>query len=267
MKFSLLVWHKLRLLGRLPGSYQLFYFLANLIYRNGSLVRVRMGPAAGFLWRHYHGYQPWMALGLYEPDTAELIYRSLSPGQVFYDIGGNAGYFTLIAAKAVGRNGRVIAFDPMPKHAATIHEQITINRLQDICCVRQCALAHIEGERPFLIPRRSANAHLAEVEAPHVLGGEVGETITVPLMTLDRVVSQEPWPNFIKMDIEGSEVKALQGAESLLSSPQAPVFLITAHSDALDQQVRSILQRHGYQFGAFRPMIHALPHHRQGERH
>ena len=46
-----------------------------------------------------------MALGLYEPEVARFIDEKLGPGDVFYDVGENAGYFTLVAARAVGLNG------------------------------------------------------------------------------------------------------------------------------------------------------------------
>jgi FkbM family methyltransferase len=40
--------------------------------------------------------------------------RRLLPGGVFVDIGANVGYYTLLAARRVGREGRVIAFEPNP---------------------------------------------------------------------------------------------------------------------------------------------------------
>lgn len=252
------VWHKLRLANRLPGAYSLFYLVADLIYRDGDIVTLRRGLAAGYCWRHYHGYQPWMAFGLYEPDVAQLIHRSLHSGDVFYDIGANAGYFTLIAAKAVGPVGKVIAFDPVPKNTSTIQEQIDINVLQDVCCVEPLAICDADGTAAFLIPRRNVNAHLADVEAPHVVDAG-GDLIKVRCTTLDSYVSDNPWPTFIKMDIEGAEAKALTGATQLLASPQAPVFLITAHSEALAEQVRAILRQAGYEFSDFQHMIHAIP--------
>ncbi len=46
-----------------------------------------------------------MAMGLYEPHVAQLIGEILQPGDVFYDVGANAGYFTLVAAQKVGATG------------------------------------------------------------------------------------------------------------------------------------------------------------------
>ena len=103
MNLESFVWQKLRLLSFIPGAHFIFYLMTNLIYKDRSLVRIPFGPAANFMWRHYRIYQPWMTLGIYEPEVAKLIQKSLRPGDVFYDIGAHAGYFTLIAAKRLAQ--------------------------------------------------------------------------------------------------------------------------------------------------------------------
>jgi predicted methyltransferase len=96
-----------------------------------------------------------MALGLYEPDVAWFIYRLLRPGDVFYDIGANAGYFSLIAAKVIGSSGQVIAFDPVPKNAMTVREQVGLNGLGSRCRVESLAISDTDGAATFLVTRRN----------------------------------------------------------------------------------------------------------------
>lgn len=258
MTITKFVWQKARRISKLPGTYSLFYAVSNMIYRDGNAVTVQLGPAAGYRWRHYHCYQPWMALGLYEPEVAQLIYHSLKPGDVFYDIGANAGYFTLIAAKAVGSTGKVIAFDPVPKNVETVNEQIKLNKLQDRASIEPLAISNFNGPVELLIPSRNANAHLADVEAPHVANSG-GTIVDVTCVSLDHYISQHIRPTLIKMDIEGAEVKALKGATQLLAGLNPPIFLITAHSTALARQVKDILIQSGYKFTSFPHMIHAIP--------
>lgn len=258
MSLEKLVWEKLRLLRLIPGAHFLFYQISKLIYKDSSVIKIRSGPAANSLWRHYRIYQPWMASGIYEPEVAELIHNSLHPGDIFYDIGAHAGYFSLIAAKKVAPDGRVFAFDPVPEHVATILEQIELNGIQNICSVVPLAISDTIGEVSFLIPNCCANAHLLKIAAPHIINGP-GKVIRVSSVTLDSFVSDNPMPTLIKMDIEGAEVEALMGAEKLLSSPKAPVFLITAHSKRLETKVRDILSSNFYKFTNFPHMIHAIP--------
>jgi len=232
--------------------------MANLVYKDGSKVLIRYGPASGYHWRHYQCYQPWMSLGLYEPDVARLIYKSLCAGDVFFGIGANAGYFTLIAAKAVGATGQVIAFEPVSKNIKTITEQIALNGLEAKCRVEPFAISDCDGKASIVIPERNANAHLADTLAPHIVNQQ-GAIEEITCITLDNYVAQNAWPTLVKIDIEGAEVKALRGAEKMLSGVDAPTFLITAHSHDLADQVKFLLRQANYEFMDFPHMIHAVP--------
>lgn len=262
MTLANFVWQRVRQLNHLPGAYAAFYFLMNRLFRDGSTITIRRGPARGYLWRHHQGHQPWMPLGLYEPQVARLIATSLQPGDIFFDIGANAGYFTLIAARAVEETGHVTAFEPVPHNARTIRTQIELNGLQSICRVEEIAIADQTGQAPLQVPARNANAHLANVDAPHIQGTPSSTTVTIQCSTLDDYLScGTPSPTLVKIDIEGAEVLALNGARTLMQSSAAPTFLITAHSKELKEQVTSILTETGYTISPFTHMIHALPPH------
>lgn len=255
------VWEQLRRANRLPGAHALWRHLTRLRYRDGRILTIRSGPAAGLRWRHYDDYQTWMAMGLYEPHVAQFIFDTLEHGDTFYDVGGNAGYFTLIAARKVGPSGRVFTFDPLPRNIATIREQIALNQMEAIAHVEPVAIAGHESAFTLVVPSRhsTANAHL-ESYAPHV--ADEGERLTVKATTLDSFLREHPQPNLVKIDIEGAEVSALAGAERMLSGPDAPTLLVSTHSDELEAAVRAALTAHGYHFEnmvGFEQMIVALP--------
>ena len=252
------VWSYLRKLNRLPGAYTAYSMLMRAYLRDGQIVTLKRGPAAGLLWEHHQCYQPWMAIGTYEPQVADFLFQRLDAGQVFYDIGANAGYFTLIGAKKVGETGTVIAFDPVPENVRTIRRQVELNGLEACCEVAPLAVSSHAGSATLTLPGRNANAHLADVDAPHVTD-ETGSSILVECVTLDEFVLQHRSPDLIKMDIEGAEVEALKGATGLLRSKDAPEWLITAHSDALAEEVKSILVAAGYRIGDFSHMMHGIP--------
>lgn len=255
---SRFVWHDLRRVNKIPGAYGVYSAIMKLYLRDGKIVYLRRGPGTGLLWRHFQCYQPWMALGTYEPDVADLIFARLRAGQVFYDVGANAGYFSLIAARKVGDSGRVVAFDPVPRNVDTIREQVLLNEFEQICEIEQVAIAAFEGVTDLNIPERNANAHIASIAAPHVPHMN-GESVQVRCITLDSYVQTRTIPDLIKVDIEGAEVEALKGAARLLADKQAPEWLITAHSDELASQVVEILQSNSYRISDFPHMIHGIP--------
>ena len=68
--------------------------------------------------------------GVWEPYETSLVLAMLRPGDVFVDVGANIGYFTILAASAVGAQGMVFAFEPDPaigeRHRAGYGERFGI---------------------------------------------------------------------------------------------------------------------------------------------
>jgi len=62
--------------------------------------------------------------GIWEPYETDLVTRLLKPGQVFIDVGANAGYYSLIASHLVGESGQVVAFEPEQTNFALLSENL-----------------------------------------------------------------------------------------------------------------------------------------------
>ena len=67
--------------------------------------------------------------GDYELNTTNFIFNNLEHGDVFVDIGANAGYFTILAASKVGKDGLVYAFEPNPKLSDNLKLSLKKNNL------------------------------------------------------------------------------------------------------------------------------------------
>src|SRR4030042_4964901 len=98
-------------------------------FDEGSVVSTWSGVAAGMKWRRYHRFVNAYWLGSYELKVQLALQRLLQPGDVFYDVGANAGFFTVLAGRLVGSRGRVFAFEPIPENAETAREQVALNGL------------------------------------------------------------------------------------------------------------------------------------------
>jgi FkbM family methyltransferase len=161
-----------------------------------------------------------MALGLYETESIRLLGKLLKPGGHFVDCGANIGYFTLTASKIVGPSGRVDSFEPSPANRARLEEHLKLNGVEN---VRVHALAADTQSKSltFHQPTGELNHGQASVFASLV---PQGETITVQAGRLDETVDHVP--DVIKVDVEGAELIALQGAEKFLQSAKAPALII-----------------------------------------
>src|SRR5207302_7866683 len=70
--------------------------------------------------------------GAGEPEVQNALQQCLRPGMIFYDIGANIGFFSLLAARIVGKDGRVVAFEADPEIAARLREHVTRNNFPAI---------------------------------------------------------------------------------------------------------------------------------------
>ena len=72
-----------------------------------------------------------------ELPVLEGLKSSLRAGDVFYDIGSNVGLYCAVAAKTVGEQGRVIAFEPMSEDFAHLQENVRLNGLTNVIMFRK----------------------------------------------------------------------------------------------------------------------------------
>lgn len=208
-------------------------------YREGSVVRIKLGLAAGCLWKRYHRYVNGYWIGHYELPIQRAMARELKRGATVFDVGANAGFFTLVAARLVGAAGKCLAFDPSPENCQSIREQIELNELKQ-CDVFQEAVAGYEGKAWF------------SFEAPGCPLGHLGpsregeQQMEVQVTTLDRASDRLGQPHFVKLDVEGAEGRTLDGATRLLSVAR-PIWLIELHDAQNEAAVSTTLLEAGYE--------------------
>jgi FkbM family methyltransferase len=195
------------------------------------------------------------ALGTYEPAVQEVISSSVGLGQVFYDIGANIGFFSLIAARRVGRDGRVYAFEPVPRNARSILLSARLNRF-DTIEVFPDAVGGASGRANLLLARHIGGAVLASVAAPPDISG----SIEVNLVTIDHAIQRynlRP-PHLIKIDVEGAELDVLDGMKHTLLThrPKLICEVDDASSFGADTKARAVsdfLVSAGYEVSSIPP--------------
>ena len=127
-----------------------------------------------------------------------------------------------------------------PPIADALREVIRINQLENVTVVPSALSDRIAVER-FYRAHHDGAGHLESA------GLHTGEALDVSTTTLDDFVftqNNRP-PDFIKMDIEGGEGRALSGGRGVLEKFR-PVILIDLHNPTQDQQVGTILSEARY---------------------
>lgn len=158
--------------------------------------------------------------GLYERFETGLVKRLLKPGQVFLDVGAHIGYYSTLAASIVGPEGRVYAFEPDPGNAAVLRQNTA--RFGDVVKVFQAAVTDRTGRATlYLSPRNSGDHRLFRTP------DKDRQAIEVETIALDELAELAGVKvDFLKMDIQGLEVKAIKGAEALIARSPGIVGII-----------------------------------------
>jgi FkbM family methyltransferase len=243
--------------GRIPVLARCLRWCA-ASYRDGSIVTIKHGAAAGLRWKRSHRYVNGYWIGHYELSVQEALARLLNPGQTFYDVGANAGFFTLLAARLVGPLGRCVAFEPLPMNYHDLAGQLQLNGL-DHCQAVMEAVSDVEGVTTFQIGPDSSTGGLSEKA-----GNLERDCIQVRVTTVDHAVTRFGRPHLIKLDVEGAEVKALSGARDTIKE-FSPSWLIELHGRDCEAGVKGILGSAGYRFfdlsGSTLLLTDSLPNH------
>jgi FkbM family methyltransferase len=164
---------------------------------------------------------------VYEPSVWAAIMRELQSGDIVADVGAYIGLYTVAAAKRVGTDGRVYAFEPDPDTVRLLRRQVGLNGIAPRTRVLPYAVGDSDGEIAFVSGRDSES---------HVSTSASGHQLRLPSVTLDAVFS-EIGVDVLKIDVEGFEERVLRGARCLLKDRErAPrAIFIEVHPFAWKQ--------------------------------
>ena len=149
---------------------------------------------------------------LYEPVATTLFETEVRAGQTVLDLGANIGYFTLILARRVGPEGRVIAFEPDPTNFALLERNVAANGYANVSPVRRAVWSLTTPLHLFLSDDNRGD-HRAYDTA------EGRRSVTIDAVRVDDYFGEDPPRiDWIKMDVQGSELHALRGMRRVLEN-------------------------------------------------
>lgn len=196
-----------------PGSFGRRWVLDNFAFRSRPVSArtfygaTLTGTTEDFIHRNVYFFGAW------EPHLTYWIQHALKPGEIFVDVGANVGYFSLLASRLVGPEGRVIAIEASPRICAMLKANIAADGARNIE-VHGCAASDSRGivsvfqsdesniARTTIRPGKDYTQHEAEIQSLPL------EDI-VGLETLSRA-------RMIKIDVEGAEWGVIKGIEDFL---------------------------------------------------
>lgn len=189
------------------------------------------------------------------PDAAfpKLVRRFVRAGDWVIDAGGEKGWNALTLWRAVGASGRVITVEADPRAADALQANLDRNGASNVTLIRQAA-----GDRASMVTMQLNETFGWSSLTPNDLQARsVVRRVDVPMQPLDAMLASQSPGNarvsFMKLDIEGSECRALRGAQGILSQHRPALYLevnppslVAAGSAAAE--LDDVLTPYGYRF-------------------
>lgn len=179
---------------------------------------------------------------------AKMIRRLLDKGEIFWDIGANIGYFSLLAAAALQHTGQVVAFEPGQAAYARLLDNIALNPFRNIAPFN-LAVTDRQGEAALYLAAGTADGGASLYGAgPEVTARESCRTVALDGFAPSHAL---PGPDFIKIDVEGAELFVLRGARQILAASR-PLLLVELKAGTLaasgtdKHEIQELLAGYGY---------------------
>lgn len=212
-------------IGKVPGLrmicnrlFQLLLANKDIIEVQGSKIYVNIYDRDGAMRRTFRAY----ALNrCHEPSTTALFKEVVKEGDVVVDLGANIGYFTLLAAKLVGKSGKVYSFEPEPKNYNYLLKNIELNGYGNITAVQKSVSNGYARVKLYICPYDTGHHTINQTEGitaynPDFKYNKINfiEVETIALDDFFKGMSHSI--DVIKMDVEGAEPLALSGMDKVI---------------------------------------------------
>ena len=213
------------LIYRVIGYFLMKFFSLYLTVRTRGVTERKICGHIMYLNLRDPGIPRTIALfGKHEPLVTRLLNQEIKPGMNVVDVGAHIGYYTLQMAHLVGESGEVIAIEPTPDNANLLKMNIEANGYRNVR-IYEVAIGAENGTARLYISRNPGLCSLIPSDVHY-------SYVEVPLRTLDTLLEQEGKIDYIRMDIQGSEVEAIKGMQGILQK-YGPALFIETHQWAV----------------------------------
>jgi FkbM family methyltransferase len=234
-------------IGKIPGVYSLHAWLFQILQPKERIVEIQgskmyFNPAE-LPKRFIPTFQSYIISGGWEELTTGVFKEVVKEGDVVVDLGANIGYYTLLAARLVGKKGKVYAFEPEPLNHGLLLKNIELNGYDNVIAVPK-AVSDVSGKVKFFLDGKDTGAH--SIYQPD----DNKECIEIESVTLDKFFEgKNQRVNVIKMDVEGAEMAAFSGMRRIIEQNEnLKVFVefylpaITSSGGSPQEFIRRLLE-------------------------
>ncbi len=154
----------------------------------------------------------------YEPDIARICLKYLDKEKDAIDIGANMGFYTVLFAKNLGMNRKVLSVEPSKNALKYLKTNIKENGVTGKVIIFEGAISDHPGRSEIKVIRNKEEySTLGPMIHPSVKNGMYEKEIITTAILDDLVHNFKIEPGFIKIDVEGAECLVIKGSRTVLS--------------------------------------------------
>jgi FkbM family methyltransferase len=210
------------------------------VFLSWIFVKVKAGPLTGRKWIITSGAK--YLRGTQEVYKTEAFIKNFKKGEILFDIGAHVGYFSAMAALINDGTGGVFAFEPRPMNARFFRKHMKKNNFQNVTLF-EAAVGDSEKDVKFDTGHGSATGHVS-----------TRGRMKVKQVSIDNMIKKGilPFPDFIKIDVEGGEIEVLKGLTEIISIHH-PKILVATHNNECHNYTMDFLKRNNYKIEILNP--------------
>ncbi len=167
---------------------------------------------------------------LFERTEMQLVAKLLKPDMKVIDAGANIGIYSLLAAKCVGDNGRIWAFEPSQTTYGLFLDNLALSSVR-IVAAHRLALSDVRGQLTLRSENGFGDLYRHLDYSGKAAAGDVVETVDVTTLDDFAAANQIDRIDFLKIDVEGGEYSLLKGSQRLLSQSPNVIVMVEIEED------------------------------------
>lgn len=226
-------------------TYKAVYNSIHIIFRKKVLRK-------DFVIKRIHNYKMWLpisneaikgiapaliAYGVREEDQLLVIKNELRQGMRVLDIGANIGYYSLLLESIVGSSGKVYSIEPSSENFKLLKTNIALNNKEDVIEAIHAGVSDNIGSNTLHLSEHS-NSHsfFDNTRHPRKTSDNSGfDTEEVNMISIDSFTEDKGPIHFVRMDVEGFEVKVFCGMNSFIENSNHEIkILFEVHRSRYD---------------------------------
>jgi FkbM family methyltransferase len=161
-----------------------------------------------------------ITFGVYEPAETVFFCAACQPGMTFLDIGANIGYYTALASKRIGEQGRIIALEPDPENFRYLQQNVAANGAHNAVCIQKAAAGESGVLRLYVNPENRGDNRLYANDL-------CDSSYEVEVSTVDTMLEEcgVERVDLVKIDVQGFEGHVLRGMRQTIQRSEDLILL------------------------------------------